>query len=77
MSKKLIEKQDWRYYLYELDEVYELSVPVASPAPGFDVFHILNESEKDLYHQQGISALESRMSDMSKNSWNYRMASWR
>ena len=59
MSKKLIEKQDWRYYLYESSGVYELSVPVASPAPGFDVSHTLSESEKVLFHQQGISSLET------------------
>ena len=48
MPKKLIVKQDWRYYLYESDGIYELSVPVSSPIPGFDVFHTLSEFRKIL-----------------------------
>lgn len=78
MSKrKLLEQKDWNYYLYEENNILELSVPISSPSPGFDIIHTLNESEKEKYLQIGIKALEDRIQDMKTNFSDYKMNSWR
>ncbi len=78
MSKrKLIEKKDWDYYIYETDDVYELSVPIAKPTPGFDVIYTLNRKEKNDYICQGVIILKERINDMKENFSKYKMNSWR
>lgn len=77
MNKKLLEKKDWEYYVFEKDNNIELSVPIPNPKPGFDIIYILNESEKEMYLYTGIKALEDRIEDMKINFSNYKMNSWR
>lgn len=76
-GKKLLEKKDWHYYIYEDNSHMILYVPIGKPAPGFDVVYTLNESEKETYLQKGIKALEERIEDMKGNFLNYEMNSWR
>ncbi|PIF46495.1 hypothetical protein CLU96_3533 [Chryseobacterium sp. 52] len=76
-EKKLLEKKEWEYYIFEEDHHITLSVPILSPAPGFDVVYTLNESEKEKYEHTGIKALEDRIEDMKVNFSNYEMNSWR
>lgn len=76
-KKKLLEKKDWKYYVFEEDGNIELSVPIPNPSPGFDIIYILNESEKEMYLHTGIQALEDRIEDMKINFSNYKMNSWR
>jgi len=66
-TKKLLEKKDWNYYVYEDDHTIQLSVPIPKPTPGFDVLHTLNESEKEQYLNKGITTLESSMLLWIKN----------
>lgn len=76
-KKKLLEKKDWKYYVFEEDGNIELSVPIPNPSPGFDIIYILNDSEKEMYLHTGIQALEDRIEDMKINFSNYKMNSWR
>ena len=76
-EKKLLEQKEWQYYIYEEDSRIVLSVPIAKPAPGFDIVYTLNESEKEKYRHIGIKALEDRIEDMKVNFSNYEMNSWR
>lgn len=76
-EKKLLEKKDWNYYVYEEGNNIQLSVPIPKPPPGFDVLYTLNESEKEKYLYTGIKALEERIEDMNMNFTNYEMNSWR
>lgn len=76
-GKKLLEQKEWQYYIYEEDSRMIVSVPIASPAPGFDILYTLNESEKEKYRQTGIKALEDRIEDMKVNFSNYEMNSRR
>lgn len=76
-EKKLLEKKEWEYYIFEEDRQSIISVPIPRPAPGFDVIYILNESEKEKYKDIGIKALEERIEDMKVNFYNYEMNSWR
>ncbi|GAA5082637.1 hypothetical protein GCM10023210_00210 [Chryseobacterium ginsengisoli] len=76
-EKKLLEKKDWNYYVYEEGNNIQLSVPIPKPTPGFDVLYTLNESEKEKYLYTGIKALEERIEDMNMNFTNYEMNSWR
>lgn len=76
-TKKLLEKKDRNYYVYEDDHTIQLSVPIPKPTPGFDVLHTLNESEKEAYLKIGIQALESRIADMNRSYTAYAMHSWR
>ncbi|MDV7698680.1 hypothetical protein N6B72_17280 [Chryseobacterium soli] len=77
IEKKLLEKKDWAYYVYEVDNCIALSVPIPKPTPGFDVVHILSESEKEKYLNKGIQFLEGRIEDMKMNFYNYEMNSWK
>ncbi|MGE8555657.1 MAG: hypothetical protein ACN6OB_17195 [Chryseobacterium jejuense] len=76
-KKKLLEKKDWKYYVFEEDGNIELSVPIPNPSPGFDIIYILNESEKEKYLHTGIQAVEDRIEDMKNNFSNYKMNSWK
>ncbi|KFF10361.1 hypothetical protein N6B72_17540 [Chryseobacterium soli] len=76
-EKKLLEKKEWEYYIFEEDRHIIVSVPISRPAPGFDVIYILNESEKEKYGHTGIKALKDRIEDMNVNFSNYEMNSWR
>jgi len=76
-KRKLLEKKDWKYYVFEEDDNIELSVPIPNPCPGFDIIYILEESEKEMYLQTGIKALEDRIEDMKINFSNYTMNSWK
>lgn len=75
--KKLIEKKDWNYYVYEDGQTILLTVPIPTPAPGFDVLYSLSETEKETYLRNGIQTLESRIGDMNVNYANYEMIAWR
>lgn len=77
MSKKLLEKKDWDYYISEEDNNIELLIPIPKPNPGFDIIYILNESEKENYLHVGIKALENRIEDIKTNFFKYKMNSWR
>jgi len=77
MNKKLLEKKDWEYYVFEENNIIELSVPIPNPKPGFDIVYILNESEKEMYLHTGIKALEDRIKDMKINFSSYKMNSWK
>lgn len=59
-KKKLLEKKDWEYYVFEEDSNIDLSVPIPNPSPGFNIIYILDESEKETYLHTGIKALEDR-----------------
>jgi hypothetical protein len=76
-KKKLLERKDWEYYVFEEDSNIELSVPIPNPSPGFDIIYILDDSEKEMYLNTGIKALEDRIEDMKINFSNYKMNSWR
>ncbi|HCA09394.1 MAG TPA: hypothetical protein DEO71_19625 [Chryseobacterium sp.] len=76
-GKKVLEQKEWQYYIYEEDGRIVLSVPIAKPAPGFDIVYTLNEFEKEKYRHNGIKALEDRIEDMKVNFSNYEMNSWR
>ncbi|SDJ08982.1 hypothetical protein [Chryseobacterium jejuense] len=39
-KKKLLEKKDWKYSVFEEDGNIELSVPIPNPSPGFDIVSI-------------------------------------
>lgn len=78
MSKrKLLEKKEWEYYVFEENDTIELSVPIPNPTPGFDITYTLNESEREKYLYHGITSLEERIQDMKVNFSNYTMNSWR
>ncbi len=52
-SIKLVEKKDLEYYIYQLEDKYELLVPTPSPAPGFDITHVLTQEErKDILRRE-------------------------
>lgn len=76
-GKKLLEKKEWEYYIYEENINIIVSVPIGKPAPGFDIIYTLNESEKEAYLHIGSKALEERIEDMKMNFSNYEMNSWR
>ncbi len=76
-EKKILEKKEWEYYVFEEENKIEISIPIAKTKPGFDIIYILNASEKEKYLQIGIKALEERMEDMKKKFSNYQMNSWR
>lgn len=76
-EKKLLEKNDWHYYIYAAGDTIELSIPIPHPTPGFDIIYTLSESEKEKYLNAGINALEERIKDMKVNFSNYKMNSWR
>lgn len=76
-EKKLLEKKDWNYYVYEEGSHIQLSVPIPKPAPGFDVLYTLSKSEKEKYLNKGIRTLDDRIEDMNINFTNYEMNSWR
>lgn len=76
-EKKLLEKKDWHYYIYEVADTIELSVPIPKPTPGFDISHTLNAAEKEKYLRTGIKALEERIADMKDNFSAYKMNAWR
>lgn len=78
MNKRtLLEKKEWEYYIYEIEDNIELSIPITKPTPGFDIIYILNECEKEKYLCIGIEALQDRIKDMKTNFSNYKMNSWR
>ena len=76
-QRKLIEQKEWAYYVYAKDNAIELSIPIPTPAPGFDIVYTLSESEKEAYLKTGIQALENRIKDMNINYTTYEMHSWR
>lgn len=76
-DKKLLEKKEWEYYVFEEDNNIHLSVPIPKPNPGFDVIYTLSKSEKEIYLQNGIKTLEDKIEDMKSNFSNYEMNSWR
>lgn len=75
--KKLVEKKEWEYYVFEEGNTIQLSIPIAKPNPGFDVIYILNDSEKENYLSTGIKSLENRIKDMKANFSSYEMSSWK
>lgn len=78
MAKRtLLEKKEWEYYIYEIEDAIELSVPISNPAPGFDIIYVLNDFEKNEYLSKGVKALKDRINDMETNFSNYKMVSWR
>ncbi len=76
-KKKLLEKKDWHYYVYEVEDIIGLSIPIPNPTPGFDIIYTLSEAEKEKYLSEGIKALDERIEDMKTNFSNYKMSSWR
>ena len=73
-----IERNGWNYTMIELDDgSYQMHVPLAEPAPGFDIIHILTEQEKSGYIKHGGESLSDRIADMKVNYRNYKMFSWR
>ncbi|WP_304343968.1 hypothetical protein [Chryseobacterium koreense] len=76
-EKKLLEKKEWEYYVFEEHNTIKLSVPIPKPAPGFDLIYALNEAEKKAYLNSGIQSLEERINDMKTNFSNYKMNPWR
>ncbi len=78
MTKKLIEKKDFVFYIYKIaEDVYELAIPVPTPKPGFDVKHKMTPEETTAYLEEGVVALKERIEDMEKNIYNYELNSWR
>lgn len=76
-TKKLLEKKEWEYYVFEEHNTITLSVPIANPIPGFDVIYTLSKSEREEYLSTGITSLEKRIEDMKINFSDYEMNSWR
>lgn len=76
-TKKLLEKKEWEYSIFEEHNTIALSVPIANPIPRFDVIYTLNETEKEEYLSTGITSLEKRIEDMKINFSDYEMNSWR
>lgn len=77
MNKKLLEKKDWEYYIFEQNDILELLVTVEKPNPGLDIIYQLDESEKEKYLKMGIQTLEDRIKDMKKNFSRYKVNAWR
>lgn len=75
--RKLIEKKEWEYDVFEEDNIIKLSIPLAKPNPGFDVIYTLSESEKENYLSTGIKSLENRIKDMTTNFSSYEINSWK
>ncbi|MCR9173520.1 MAG: hypothetical protein NXI10_13550 [bacterium] len=75
--KKLIEKEDWMYYVYEVNDKLTLEIPIGSPPPGFDVIHVMTEKEKSDFLSSGITVLEKRIRDMKENFNSYELNPWR
>jgi hypothetical protein len=76
-NKKVLEKKEWEYYVFEDENNIKLSVPIPKPTPGFDIIYSLEEYEKEKYLRIGIIALKDRIEDMKVNFYNYEMNSWR
>ncbi len=76
-DKKILEKKEWEYYVFEHDDNIQLSVPVIWSKLGFDVLYTLSVSEKEDYLHRGIEALEGRIGDMRINALQYEMNSWK
>ncbi|MBP2619523.1 hypothetical protein [Chryseobacterium jejuense] len=57
-KKRLLEKIDWEYYVFEENNSIELFIPIPNPSPGFDILYVLNEFEKEMYLHIGIKVLE-------------------
>jgi len=76
-EKKLLEKKEWEYYVFEQHNTITLSVPIANPIPGFDINYTLSEPEKEKYLRIGIKSLEKRIEDMKINFSDYEMNSWK
>lgn len=74
---ELIESKNWQYSLYKKGTAYELVIPLPTPQPGFDVFHILTDEEVAGYESQGIVFLRERIEDIGKNHTDYKHQSWR
>ncbi len=77
MNKKLLEKKDWEYYIFEQNDILELLVTIEKPNPGLDIIYQLNESEKENYLKMGIKTLEDRIKDMKENFSRYKVNAWR
>ena len=77
MEKRLIEKEDWKFYLYETENGIELNVPIGEPAPGFDVIHFLTEDEVRIFNEKGVKSLEKRIENMREEFTKYQLNSWR
>jgi len=78
MGKQLIEQQSFVYYIYQDDDgIYELSVPVPTPSPGFNVKHKMTSDETSEYLKNGVDALKERIKDMEQNIYDYELKSWR
>lgn len=75
--KTLIEKSDWLYYVYEVNGDLELSIPIGSPPPGFDILHTLTVDEKKIYEKAGISSLQERIKHMKENRNEYKLIAWK
>lgn len=76
-KRKLLEEKEWEYYVFEENDTIQLSVPIPTPTPGFDIIYTLNDSEREKYLHTGIKALEERIQDMKVNFSDYTMNSWR
>ncbi len=76
-KRKLLEEKEWEYYVFEENDTIQLSVPIPTPTPGFDIIYTLNDSEREKYLLIGIKALEERIQDMKVNFSDYTMNSWR
>lgn len=76
-KRKLLEEKEWEYYVFEENDTIQLSVPIPTPTPGFDIIYTLNDSEREKYLLTGIKALEERIQDMKVNFSDYTMNSWR
>ena len=76
MKKEILEQKPWVYTLFKnRNNNYQLSIPVPSPAPGFDVTYELTEIEK--LNTIGIESLKDRIKDMIQNPKEYKMNPWR
>ncbi len=77
MNKKLLEKKDMDYYIFQQNDILELLVTIEKPNPRLDIIHQLDSSEKENYLKLGVQALEDRIKDMKENFNRYKVNAWR
>lgn len=78
MKKEILEQKPWVYMLFkDRNNIYQLSISVPCPAPGFDVTYELTEMEIEKYNRVGIDSLKERIKDMNQNRKECKIIAWR
>lgn len=57
MKRKLLEKKEWEYYVFEEYNTIELSIPIVKPSPGIKVL------------EDRIEHMKINFSNYEMNAW--------